>query len=71
VSDRHEGEGYALCHRWCWRDWRRAGGTIGEGGLCRHLHHNSLLLDLSTAMAVAREQPGKYTVQQLWERLQE
>jgi ketopantoate reductase len=33
--------------------------------------HNSLLLDLSTAMAVAREQPGKYTVQQLWERIQE
>jgi 2-dehydropantoate 2-reductase len=32
--------------------------------------YNSLLLDLSTAMAVAREQPGKYTVQQLWERLQ-
>jgi 2-dehydropantoate 2-reductase len=33
--------------------------------------YNSLLLDLSTAMAVAREQPGKYTVQQLWERIQE
>jgi 2-dehydropantoate 2-reductase len=32
--------------------------------------YNSLLLDLSTAMAVAREPPGKYTVQQLWERIQ-
>ena len=32
--------------------------------------YNSLLLELSTAMAVAREQPGKYTVQQLWERVQ-
>jgi hypothetical protein len=29
------------------------------------------LLELITAMAVTRELPGKYTVQQLWERLQE
>jgi len=26
--------------------------------------------DLRTAMAVAREQPGTYTVQQLWDRIQ-
>ena len=32
--------------------------------------YNSLLLELSTAMAVAREQPGTYTVRQLWERIQ-
>jgi 2-dehydropantoate 2-reductase len=29
--------------------------------------YNSLLLDLSTALAVARALPGMYTVQQLWE----
>ena len=52
-------------------------GTIGHGGLCRHLHrqHAEHVLaintqGLSTAMAVAREQPGTYTVQQLWERVQ-
>jgi hypothetical protein len=33
--------------------------------------YNRLLLELITAMAVARERPGKYTVQQLWERMQE
>jgi hypothetical protein len=33
--------------------------------------YTSLLLELITAMAVTRELPGKYTVQQLWERMQE
>ena len=47
------------------------GGQLAKAGFAVIFIDNSLLLDLSTAMAVAREQPGKYTVQQLWERLQE
>jgi 2-dehydropantoate 2-reductase len=33
--------------------------------------YNSLLLELSTEMAVAYALPGTYTVQQLWTRVRE
>jgi 2-dehydropantoate 2-reductase len=65
-----------------WQDlYHRRGEVEAEylnGAIVRlgHQHgvptpYNSLLLELSTAMAVARERPGKYTVEQLWERLQQ